>query len=159
MKKNQDKYKERHEKHRVDHQFQVGYQVWLHINKNRMKGERKNIRLIWYGPFNILEKIGTNAFRLDLPTCMKMYSTVNVENLKLYEPPMIIDEDESIQVPTVDDFSPEYLDKLQKDFILEKRIRTSQRGDVEYLRVGIKGVNQEKQSGSRLGRRGSFTLT
>jgi hypothetical protein len=27
---------------------------------------------------------------------MKMYSMVNVENLKLYEPPMIMDEDESI---------------------------------------------------------------
>jgi hypothetical protein len=37
---------------------------------------------------------------------MKIYSVVNVENLKLYEPPMIMDEDGSIQVPTIDDFSP-----------------------------------------------------
>jgi hypothetical protein len=76
---------------------------------------------------------------------MQMYSVVNVENLKLYEPPMIMDEDESIQVPTVDDFSPEYLDELQEDVILDRRIKTSQRGDVEYLRVGLKGVKPSKE--------------
>jgi hypothetical protein len=37
---------------------------------------------------------------------MKMYSMVNVENLKLYEPPMIMDKDEGVQVLKVDDFSP-----------------------------------------------------
>jgi hypothetical protein len=34
------------------------------------------------------------------------------ENLKLYELPMIMDEDESIQVLEVDEFSPKYLDEL-----------------------------------------------
>jgi hypothetical protein len=43
---------------------------------------------------------------------MQMYSVVNVENLKFCEPPMIMDEDESIQVPTVDNFSPKNLDEL-----------------------------------------------
>jgi hypothetical protein len=99
LEKSQAKYKVRHDKHRVDHQFQVGDQVWLHINKDRMKGEGKNIKPIWYGPFEILEKIGTNAFRLDLPSYMQMYSVVNVENLKLYEPPMIMDKYEGVQVP------------------------------------------------------------
>jgi hypothetical protein len=94
--------------------------------------------------FNILENIGTNAFRLDILAYMQMYSVVNVENLKLYEPPMIMDEDESIQVPSVDDFSPDYLDELQEDGILYRRIGTSQRGDVEYLQFGPKGVKQSK---------------
>jgi hypothetical protein len=71
LEKIQAKYKVRHDKHRVDHQFQVGDQVWLHINKDRMKGEGKNLKPIWYGPFKILEKIGTNAFHLDLPSYMK----------------------------------------------------------------------------------------
>jgi hypothetical protein len=123
LEKSQAKYKARHDKHQVDHQFQVGDQVWLHINKDIMKGEGKNLRPIRYGPFKILENIGTNAFHLDLPSYMQMYSVVNVENLKLYEPPMIMDEDESIQVPTVDDFSPEYLDELQEDVILDRRIK------------------------------------
>ena len=62
-----------------------------------------------------------------------MHSIINVENLKIYEPPMIIGEVENVQVPTIDDFVPEYLDKLQEDVILDKRNRTSHRGDVDYF--------------------------
>ena len=96
LEKSQEKYKDRHDKHRVDHQFQVGDRVWLHITKERIKGEGKNLKSIWYGPFEILEKIGTNAFRLNLPPYMKIYSVVNVENLKLYEPPMIMGAETNI---------------------------------------------------------------
>jgi hypothetical protein len=126
LEKRQAKYKGRHDKHRVDHQFEVDDQVWLHISKDRMKCEGKNLRPIQYGPFRILKNIGTNVFHLDLPTYMQMYSMVNVDNLKFYEPSMIMDEDESIQVPTINDFSPKYLDELQEDVILDRRVRTSQ---------------------------------
>ena len=43
---------------------------------------------------------------------MHMYLVVNVENLKLYEPPMIMGKVEDIQVPIVDDFVPKCLDDL-----------------------------------------------
>jgi hypothetical protein len=82
LEKSQAQYKSWHDKHRVDHQFQVGDRVWLHINKERLKGEGKKLKPIHYGPFTILEKSGTNAFRLDLPPYMHIYSVVNVENLK-----------------------------------------------------------------------------
>ena len=59
-----------------------------------------------------------------------MYLIVNVENLKLCEPPIIMDEDESIQVPTVDDFAPKYLDELHGDVILYRRVKTSHQGDL-----------------------------
>jgi hypothetical protein len=45
-----------------------------------MKGEGKNLKPIRYGPFKIVEKIGHNAFRLNLPPYMHIYSVVNVEN-------------------------------------------------------------------------------
>jgi hypothetical protein len=48
--------KARHDKHIVDHQFQVGDQVWLHINKDRLKGEGKKLNPIRYGPFTILDQ-------------------------------------------------------------------------------------------------------
>jgi hypothetical protein len=89
--KSQAKYKARHDKHRVDHQFQVGDRVWLHIRKERLKVEGKKIKPIRYGPFTILEKSDTNAFRLYLPPYMHIYSVVNVENWKLFEPPMIME--------------------------------------------------------------------
>ena len=77
-----------------------------------MKGEGKKIKPIRYGPFEILEKIGTNAFRLKLPPYMQIYSIFNVENIKLYEPPMIMDEETNIQIPSVDDMAPEYMNEL-----------------------------------------------
>ena len=68
----QSKYKERHDKHRVDHKFQEGVEVWLHINKERMQEEGKKLKPILYGPFKIIKKVGNNAFQLDSPY-MKMY--------------------------------------------------------------------------------------
>jgi len=70
---------------------------------------------------------------------MQIYSVVNVENLRLFEPPLIDDQGEHVQLPSIDDFSPKYLDELQHDLVLDKRTRTSKRGNVEYLRVRLKG--------------------
>jgi hypothetical protein len=122
LEKSQAKYKTRHDKHRVDHSFQVGDEVWLYISKERLKGEGKKLKPIRYGPFKIIDKIGNNAFRLDLPPYMQMYAVVNVENLKLYEPPLIDDQGEHIQIPSIDDFSPEYLTELHEDTILDRRM-------------------------------------
>ena len=86
LEKSQGTYKESDVKHHVDLKFQVGGKVWLHINKERLQGEGKKLKPILYGPFRILEKIGENEFKLDLPSYMKIYSIVNVENLRLYQP-------------------------------------------------------------------------
>ena len=91
LEKSKNKYKERHEKHRVDHKFQEGDEVWLHISKERMQGEGKKLKPIRYGPFKIIKKVGNNAFQLDLPSYMQMYSVVNVEKLRLYETRLIDD--------------------------------------------------------------------
>jgi hypothetical protein len=64
---------------------------------------------------------------------MHIYSVINVEKLKLFEPPMIMDHDEEVAIPLVDDFSSKYLDELNEDTILDRRKRTSHRGDVDYL--------------------------
>jgi hypothetical protein len=112
LEKSQEQYKARHDKHGVDHQCQVGDRVCLHISKERLKGEGKKFKPIRYGPFTILEKSGTDSFCLDLPPYMHIYSVVNIENLKLFEPPMIMDQDEEVSIPEVVEFAPEYLDEL-----------------------------------------------
>jgi len=73
-----------------------------------------------------------------------MYSIVNVENLKIYEPPLIVNTEEVGLVPTVDDFAPKYLNELPEDIILDRRAKTSQRRDVEYLQVGFTGMHLSK---------------
>jgi hypothetical protein len=144
LEKSQAKYKKRHDKHSVDHIFQVGDQVCIYISKQRLKGEGKKMKPIRYGPFKILENIGNNSFHLDFLPYMQMYTVVNVENLRLYEPLLIHDKGEHVQIPSIDDFSPEYLSELHEDTILDKRMRTSKRRNVEYLRVGIKGKKSKQ---------------
>jgi len=136
LEKSQVKYKARHDKHRVEHNFD---QVWLYIDKDRMKGEGKKLKPIRYGPFKVLEKIGENAFCLDLPSYIHIYSVVNEENLRLYEPSLIEDPKEQSQLPSTDDLLPKYLNELQEDTVLDRKVRTMRRGGVEYLRIGLKG--------------------
>jgi len=47
------------------------------LAKTELQGEGKKLKPIRYGPFKVLDKIGENAFRLDLPTYMHIYSVVN----------------------------------------------------------------------------------
>ena len=98
-----------------------------------MQGEGKNLKTICYGPFNIIKKVGNNAFQLDLPSYMQMYSVVNVENLRFYEPPLIDDQGSDVQLPSIEYFSLKFMDKLKEDTILDRRIRASKRGSVDYL--------------------------
>jgi len=106
-----------------------------------MQGECKKIKPIRYGTFKILEKIGENAFRLDLPTYMHIYSVVNADSLRLFEPSLIEDHEEQSRLPSIDDLLPEYLNELQEDTVLDRKVRTMHNGDVEYLRIGLKGSN------------------
>jgi hypothetical protein len=110
------------------------------------------LKPIQYSPFNIINKIGNNAFRLDLPPYMQKYAVVKVENLKLYEPTLIDDQGEHVHIPSIDDFSPEYLIELHEDTILDRRMRTSKRGNVEYLRVALKGTNPSKAKWIEVGK-------
>ena len=64
---------------------------------------------------------------------MKIYSIVNAKNLRFFEPPLIGDQGEHVHLPSIDDFLPKYLDELQQDLLLERRTRTSKRGNIEYL--------------------------
>ena len=64
---------------------------------------------------------------------MHIYSVVNVENLKLYEPPMIIDPKEDKYIPIIDYLAPEYMNELHEGTILDMKVHSSRRGDVKYL--------------------------
>ncbi|XP_059064203.1 uncharacterized protein LOC131856428 [Cryptomeria japonica] len=117
-----------------------------------MQGEGRKLKPIRYGPFEILEKIGTNAFHLNLLPYIQIYSVVNVENLKLYEPPMIFNEEANIQVPLVDDLAPEYMSELPEDVVLDRNVRSSKRGAIEYLKVGQKGMHPGKAKWTEIGK-------
>jgi len=42
-------------------------------------------------------------------------------------------------LPSIDDLLPKYLNELWEDTVLDRKVRMTRRGNVEYLRVGLKG--------------------
>ncbi|KAA8535891.1 hypothetical protein F0562_030894 [Nyssa sinensis] len=134
----QQKYKMRHDKHRIQGNFQEGDLVWLHLGKERLRGEGKKLKPIRYGPFKVLRRIGENACQLDLPIYMEMYSVVNVEKLKLFEPSMLDGEPQEM-LPSINDLVVERETSLTEDTILEKKVTTTRHGDRESFRIGRQG--------------------
>ena len=65
---------------------------------------------------------------------------------------MIIDDETNIQFPSVDDLAPEYMKELQDDVILDRNVITSRRGNVEYLRLGLKGRHPSKAIWMEIGK-------
>jgi hypothetical protein len=62
----------------------VADRVSLLSKKEILLGTGKRIKDMKYGPFEVLEKVGDNTYKISLPPYMYIYSAVNVDNLKLY---------------------------------------------------------------------------
>jgi hypothetical protein len=67
------------------------------LNKEILQGPRKKNKALRYGPFEAVEKVGDNTYRLNLPPYMRIYLVVNVENLKLYDPSILHQEEELVE--------------------------------------------------------------
>jgi hypothetical protein len=52
---------------------------------------------------------------------MKISSVVNVENLKLFEPSMLYEEEEHQVLLTIKDFAPHGLEELNEDIVLQHK--------------------------------------
>jgi hypothetical protein len=109
LKKSHEKYKDRNDQHKIERTFRVGDKVWLQLNKEIIYG--KKIKAIWYGPFEVVKNVGDHSYRLILPPYMHIYLVVNVENLKLYEPSMLDQEEEHV-LPSIEELEIDAQSKL-----------------------------------------------
>lgn len=76
------KYKARADKHRREVLFDVGDFVWAVLTKDRFPvGEYDKLKNRKVGPYEIVQKINDNAYRLRLPKQMKMSDVFNVKHL------------------------------------------------------------------------------
>ena len=67
------------------HDFAVGTLVLLNWRVAGKAGERLGkLRPQWLGPFRILEKVHSNAYRLELPNNIRIHPVVNARYLKLF---------------------------------------------------------------------------
>ena len=94
-----------------------------------------------------LRKIGENDFRLDFPTYMHIYSVLNADNLRLFEPSLIEDPEEKSQLPSIDDFLLEYINELQEDTVLDRKVRTTHEGMLNTSELDSKVQNQAVHDG------------
>ena len=79
-------------KHKKEVHFQPGDLVWIHLRKERFPCKRKS-KLVPRsdGPFEIMEKVGPNTYKVDLSGDYGVSSTFNVADLSPY-----FDEDEEL---------------------------------------------------------------
>jgi hypothetical protein len=87
----QERAKQRHDKHKTTLNFQPGDKVWLQMDKQRFKGRHHKFHPLWYVPYTVLDRIGENSYRLDLPPHLGIHGVINVNTLKLFEPPLLED--------------------------------------------------------------------
>jgi hypothetical protein len=112
------KYKQRHDKHRVPHQFQVGDKVWLHFQKERLTGPHWKLRPLRYGPYIITKAVGSNDFELNTPPFLGMHPIFNVDLLRPYFPPLL-NTYEIIKQLTPIEIKPDYMEQASTDQIVD----------------------------------------
>jgi len=70
-------------KHKKGVQFHPRHLVWIHMRKERFQSKRKSkIMPRFDGPFEILEQIGPNAYKVDLSGDYGVSATFNVADLR-----------------------------------------------------------------------------
>ena len=85
IEKTNEQAKQQANKHRKDAQFQLGDLVWIHLRKERFPSKRKSKLMPRSdGPFEVIEKIGPNAYKIDLPGEYGVSATFNVADLSPY---------------------------------------------------------------------------
>ena len=66
--------------------FQPGDWVWVHMRKERFPEQRKSkLQPRGDGPFQVLERINDNAYKIEFPGEYNVSTTFNVSNLTLFD--------------------------------------------------------------------------
>ena len=87
----QQHMKSQADKGRSERSFEVGDLVYLklqpYIQSSVASWMSQKLSFRFFGPFTILRKVGTVAYRLDLPQDCKIHPVVHVSQLKKHIPP------------------------------------------------------------------------
>jgi len=116
---------------RADAEFAVGDQVLLSTANLRLRtdGPAGKFNPRWCGPFEILERIGKVAYKLELPSTMRVHPVFHVSLLKTYHSSDDSDRPQPPRPPPIQDE-----DVFLADTLLDRRtVKQGKRTVVEYL--------------------------
>ncbi|XP_057250104.1 uncharacterized protein LOC130591186 [Beta vulgaris subsp. vulgaris] len=130
MRAAQDRQKAYADQNRRDSEYQVGEKVLLKVSpmKGVMRfGQKGKLSPKFIGPYDIIERIGRLAYRLDLPNNLgKVHNVFHVSQLKRYVPdkshvldPEIIEVDETLSFeerPRTEEATWEAEDEMRKKY-------------------------------------------
>ena len=94
-------------KHR-DVQYKVGDSVLLSTQNLRLKGIPHKLQRKFCDPYKVLEKIGTQAYCLQLPTTWRIHPVFHVSLLKPWRPSLVQQVPGEVELADLD--QPEYFD-------------------------------------------------
>jgi hypothetical protein len=83
----QNRMKQQADQHHSERSFEVGDWVFLRLQPYKqmsLKQAKKDNKLspMYYGPYKVLQKIGTMAYKLELPTSSRVHPVFHVSFLK-----------------------------------------------------------------------------
>uniref|UniRef100_A0A2N9J8I5 Integrase catalytic domain-containing protein n=1 Tax=Fagus sylvatica TaxID=28930 RepID=A0A2N9J8I5_FAGSY len=86
IEKKNEQYANKANKGRRQVIFEPGDWVWVHMRKERFPARRRSkLHPRGDGPFQVLERINDNAYKLDLPEEYNISATFNVSDLSLFD--------------------------------------------------------------------------
>ncbi|KAJ9530472.1 hypothetical protein QJQ45_012446 [Haematococcus lacustris] len=118
---------------KVDQRFNPGQQVLLNT-KNLRSGPHQKLLPRWLGPFTVIEHVGRNAERLEIPPHMTIHPVFHVSILRAYK------SDGSVQPPSVE--VPEVLINPTEPEVLPYIV--AERKEVHYRKLRNKNKRYEK---------------
>jgi hypothetical protein len=129
----QDRHKFYADKNKIAREFKVGEYVLLKVKTKKISlklGSSTKLTTIFYGPFEILDKIGLVAYMLPLPASMNVHNVFHVYLLKKYvhDPNHVIDW-HLIQVEIEGDF------QVQPMRVLDRKVKMLWNRAIELVKV------------------------
>ena len=118
----------------MQHNFQVGDKVWLHLQKERLAGPHRKLCPLRYGPYTITKAIGDNAFELSIPPFLGLHPVFNVDRLQPYFPPLLDTSDVAEQL-TPTELNPNYMEHTTIDQIMDTQIKNTHQQNIQLYRV------------------------
>jgi hypothetical protein len=127
LEKANDKYKQRHDQHRVPH-------TYLHLQKERLTRPHRKLRPLHYGPYTITKAVEDNYFELSIPPFLGLHPVFNVELLRPYFPPLL-DTSEVAEKLAPTELNPDCLEKATVDRIMDSQVKGTHQQCVHLYRV------------------------